>query len=223
MLPAVSKFLGQYAVIRVEFPEVQTALGYTTPAGQGRVLSLLRHAGASLFYSAILSYCIYYAAGLYSPGSAFRILNGTIKRVINSSLSIASMVTMAVVMENAGMTNSLAQGLAQATSAMFPIVAPWIGALGAFMTGSNTNSNVLFGLLQLRTAELLNYFPPVILAGQTAGAALASVVAPTKIVVGCSTAGMAGQEGNVLRSTLVYTIILVLLISLMTIIGTLIL
>jgi len=71
----------------------------------------------------------------------------------------------------------------------------WIGALGAFMTGSNTNSNVLFGLLQTRTAELLGYSLPLVLAAQTAGGAVGSIFAPTKIVVGASTAGMAGQEG----------------------------
>jgi lactate permease len=91
--------------------------------------------------------------------------------------------------------------------------------LGAFMTGSNTNSNVVFGALQLRTAELLGYSAAVILAGQTAGAGLASVIAPTKLAVGASTAGMAGREGDVLRTMLLYTGILVLLISLFTVIG----
>ncbi len=60
-------------------------------------------------------------------------------------------------MQHAGMTETLAQGLADATGRFFPVVSPWIGALGAFMTGSNTNSNVVFSALQMRTAELLGY------------------------------------------------------------------
>jgi len=84
------------------------------------------------------------------------------------------------------------------------------------MTGSNTNSNVVFAALQMRTAQLLALSVPIILAAQTAGAALASVAAPTKIVVGASTAGMAGKEGDVLRALIRYTIILILLISLLT-------
>jgi lactate permease len=87
------------------------------------------------------------------------------------------------------------------------------------MTGSNTNSNVVFGALQLRTAQLLGYSAAIILAGQTAGAALASVLAPTKVVVGASTAGMAGREGDVMRRLLIYTGLLVLLISFLTAIG----
>jgi lactate permease len=131
------------------------------------------------------------------------------------------MVAMAVIMEHAGMTDSLARGLAEGVGYIFPFVAPWIGALGAFMTGSNTNSNVVFGALQLRTAQLLGFSAALILAGQTAGAGLASVIAPTKIVVGASTAGMAGREGEVMRKLLVYTGLSVLLISALTSIGVL--
>jgi lactate permease len=129
------------------------------------------------------------------------------------------MVTMAVIMENAGMTDTLARGLAEGMGALFPLVAPWIGALGAFMTGSNTNSNVVFGALQLRTAQLLGYEATLILAAQTAGAALASVMAPAKVVVGASTAGMAGREGDVMRKMIVYTGILILLISVLTMVS----
>ena len=87
--------------------------------------------------------------------------------------------------------------------------------MGAFMTGSNTNSNVLFGALQLRTAQLLGFTAAIILAGQTAGASLGSIMAPTKVVVGTSTAGMSGREGDVMRRLLVYAGLLVLLISLL--------
>lgn len=117
------------------------------------------------------------------------------------------------------MTATLAQGLSSSMRSIFPIVSPWIGAIGSFMTGSNTNSNVVFGVLQLETAQLLNFPVMIILAAQTAGAAVASVVAPTKIIVGASTAGMAGREGEVMRAMIGYTVILVSLISILTFIG----
>jgi lactate permease len=214
VIPAVKSFLGQ-VVIEVQFPEVRTALGYITPAGLGRTIPIFRHAGTSLIYAALLAYALYGRAGLYKPGAAGRILNGTLKRVMSSSVGIASMVAMATVMENAGMTDTLARGLAEGMGMAFPLISPWIGALGAFMTGSNTNANVVFGALQLRTAELLKYPVAVILAAQTSGAGLASVLAPTKVVVGASTAGMAGQEGEVMRKLLVYTGLLLVLISLL--------
>jgi lactate permease len=217
LVPAARNFLGQVEV-HLEFPQVSTALGYVTPAGEGRTIPVFRHAGALLAYASLLAYLIYRQAGWYRPGAAGRILGGTLQRVMPSSVSIASMVAMAVIMENAGMTDTLARGLAEGVGLAFPAVAPWIGALGAFMTGSNTNSNVLFGALQMRTAGFLGYRVALILAAQTAGAALASVMAPTKVVVGASTAGMAGREGDVMRKLLLYAGLLVLLISALTLV-----
>jgi len=211
-------FLGQIS-FQVAFPELITDLQFVTPAAT-RSLYIFRHTGMQLFYASFFSFIFYKMAGLYHrPRPAACILSGTLRKVMSSSVSIASMVSMAVIMENSGMTATLAQGLASGMGQLFPLVAPWIGALGAFMTGSNTNSNVVFGALQLRTATLLGYLPAIILAGQTAGASLASVIAPTKVVVGASTAGMAGQEGEVMRKLLIYTIPLVLLISLFTYLG----
>lgn len=218
LIQPLRSFLGQI-VLRVDFPETVTALGYVTPAGPGRTLTIFRHTGIVLLYASIAAYLIYRRAGLYAPGAVGRILDGTLRRVMSSSVSIVSMVTMAVIMETSGMTDTLARGLADNVGAFFPLVAPWIGALGAFMTGSNTNSNVVFGALQLRTATILGLEAAIILAGQTAGAALASVMAPTKVVVGASTAGMAGKEGDVMRNLLIYTGLLVLLVSALTLIG----
>lgn len=203
--------------VQVYFPEVQTSLGHITPAGYGRILNVFRHTGFVLFYSSVLSFVVYYLFGCYQSGSVHRIISGTYARVISSSVSIASMVAMAVIMENSGMTETLAMGLANSVGGFYPAIAPWIGALGAFMTGSNTNSNVIFSTLQMQTAQLLGISIAVILGAQTAGASVASVLAPTKVVVGASTTGMAGKEGDVMRKLFLYTGILLLVLSLMTV------
>lgn len=218
LIPAVRSALGGF-VFTLDFPQVSTSMGYETAAGVGREIPVFRHAGAILLYASLIAYWIYQQAGWYKTGAARRILTGTVQRVMSSSVGIASMVAMAVVMQHAGMTETLARGLAEGVGALFPLVSPWIGALGAFMTGSNTNSNVVFSTLQMRTAELLGYSAAIILAAQTSGAALGSVIAPTKVVVGASTGGMEGREGEVMRKMLGYTGILVLLISVLAILG----
>ncbi len=115
------------------------------------------------------------------------------------------MVGLASVMLHSGMTYLLAQGLSEGISrTVYPAVAPFIGALGAFITGSNNNSNVLFAALQMNAAQLLNLSVPLILGAQSAGGALGSVLAPAKVIVGCSTVGLAGQEGSVMRKLLGY-------------------
>jgi lactate permease len=84
------------------------------------------------------------------------------------------------------------------------------------MTGSNTNSNILFGALQRDTAGLLGISTPVILAAQTTGGALGSMLAPAKIVVGCSTVGLGGEEGPVLRQGVRYGMIITSVVGLIT-------
>jgi lactate permease len=218
LIPRIKHLLGG-VVIKVNIPELSTRLGYITTASTTKPISLFNHAGAVLLYASILAFLLYWIAGRYHKGSIQNIVTGTVKRVKAPSISITLMVCMAVVMEITGMTEALAKGLAQFMGIFFPLIAPWIGALGAFMTGSNTNSNVVFSLLQLRTANLLGYAAAIILAGQTAGAALASVAAPAKVVVGTSTADLAGREGEVMRKMLPYIIVLVLLISVLTSLG----
>lgn len=215
LIPAIRAALGSF-VVAVPFPEVSTSLGYTTPAEYGRKIPLLRHAGTILTASALVAYFVYRRAGLYPPQAPKRILQGTVRRVMSASLGIVGMVAMAVVMSHAGMTDILARGLAEGVGRFYPLAAPWIGALGAFMTGSNTNSNVVFAMLQMRTAQLLGLAPPLILAAQTTGGAVGSVIAPTKVVVGASTAGMAGDEGLVLRAMLGYIGSLIIGLSIIT-------
>ncbi len=222
LVPVIKGWMGQ-VVIAVPFPETTTRMGYISPAGTNRPIHLFTHAGAILSYSSLIAFWIYNRAGLYPSGSIRRILGGTLRSMMSSSLSILEMVAMASVMSQSGMTEALAQGMASLAGPGFALIAPWIGAIGAFMTGSNTNSNVVFSALQLRTAQLLGDNPAIILAAQTSGAALASVAAPTKVVVGASTAGMAGKEGEVLRALIGYTLLLVFFISLLTGIGILLL
>ncbi len=204
---------------QVSFPETITSLGFSVPASASRKINLFGHTGMLLLYASILLFLIYKLTGKYHPGASGRIVNGTIQRVISSSVSILSMITMAVVMEHAGMTNTLATGLATGMTTLFPIITPWIGALGAFMTGSNTNSNAVFGALQKQTAELLKFSIPIILAAQTTGGSLGSMAAPTKIVVGLSTLGLAGREGDVLRRLVGYIVFMISLVSLLTVLG----
>jgi lactate permease len=215
-LPPVHEFLGK-VVIRVPFPELVTARGWVMPAQTGRTISVFGHAGALLIYAALISYVVFHRQGRYAPGTARRIARTVVQKAARSSLGIAAMVGMAVTMEHAGMTHLLADGLARVAGRAFPLVAPFIGALGAFMTGSNTNSNVVFGNMQQYVAILVDVNPLVILAAQTAGGAIGSMFAPAKVIVGCSTVELGGKEGPVLRATMRYGLVIVAGLALVTV------
>jgi lactate permease len=215
LVPGIRQVLSQVR-IGWDFPATITGLGFQVPPGPGRQIYLLRHAGLILLVSSAAAYSVFNAAGWYQKGSLKRILKSTGQRVIGSSLGITSIVMMAVIMGHAGMTDTLAEGFSNTIGWIYPAVSPWIGALGAVMTGSNANSNLVFSALQMRTAEILDLPVALILAAQTTGGALGSVAAPTKVIVGASTAGMEGREGDILRRLLPAIGILLLLTSLMT-------
>ena len=215
LVTPVKSWLGQ-VVVRAQFPALSTSRGWTTPAETGRTINLFGHAGALLFYTSLLSYLFLWRQGYYRPGAVKRILHKTVRRAVRSSIGIATMVGMAVVMQHAGMTRTLAEGVADAVGGAFPLASPFIGALGAFMTGSNTNSNVVFGSFQQDAAALLGLNALVILAAQTAGGAIGSVFAPAKVIVGASTVGLGGQEGPVLKKLIGYGVVLLMVVSLAT-------
>ena len=204
--------------LQIMFPAVETAYGWGVPAESGRAISIFGHAGAILFFAGVVSYALYQRAGYYESPSVWKGIWGKVsKSALKSTISILALVGMASLMSHSGMTQIIARGISEAFSAgIYPLVAPFIGALGAFMTGSNTNSNVVFGALQQETATLLVLSARILLAGQTAGASLGSVLAPAKIIVGCSTVGLGGQEGPVIRRMLLLGLIPVAFVALVT-------
>ena len=121
-----------------------------------------------------------------------------------ATIGVVSMVGLSTLMDHTGMTQRLAEALADLLDTAFPSVSALVGMLGAFATGSNNNSNVLFASLQEQVALLLGITPSLLVASQTTGGALGSMIAPAKIIVGCSTVGLQGRDGDVLRVTLPY-------------------
>ncbi len=205
-------------IIQVEFPAVATDFGWQVPAESGRKISVFGHAGAILFYAGVIAFLLYRRAGYLEKPSVWREIWAKVRKSASkSTISILALVAMAALMTHSGMTQIIARGISETVSEqLYPLFAPFIGALGAFMTGSNTNSNVVFGALQQETATLLALSVPIVLAGQTAGASLGSVLAPAKIIVGCSTVGLGGQEGPVIRRMLLLGLMPVAFVALVT-------
>ena len=188
--------------LEVAIPETVTSLGFTTPSTAGQAISVFGHAGALLLYASIAAYLVLASRRCYAPGSLRTILSNTVRSAVSSSLGIAAMVGFALIMEQSGMTGTVAGILSLSGPALYSFASPFIGLLGAFMTGSNTNSNVLFTGMQRETAALLRLPVTLILGAQTAGGAIGGMLAPARIIVGASTAGLAGKEGQVLRRTI---------------------
>jgi lactate permease len=211
-IPPVRAALNAWT-FKIPLPPTVTSLGHSMgPASQR--YAPLGHIGTLLLCAALLAYVLYqWKSGNQRGGRLRRIAADTARPMLPASLGILGMVAMAAVMEQAGMIQALAQALARAAGGGFALASPWIGALGAFVTGSNTSSNLMFGALQAGTARLLGLPVPLVLALQNVGGALGSVVSPTKIIVAVSTVGLAGQEGRVMRPLAVTLGLLLLVVT----------
>jgi lactate permease len=199
--------------VRVRFPATATAMGWMTESSSYE-LSVFGHPGAYLCYTIFLAWLIYRVTGHLHKGAFVAALKSTWRSGVPTSLGILFMVIMAMVMTYSGMTFLLARGAIALAGPAYPLLSPFVGLLGCFMTGSNTNSNVLFGVLQRDIAILLDKDPYILAALQTTGGALGSMIAPAKVLVGCATAGLSGREGEVLSVTIKYCLLMVTLVSL---------
>jgi lactate permease len=218
LIAPLKTMLGKY-FLSLKFPPIVSYLGDITAAGPGRDIKILNHPGVIIFLSGLISFFIFIKAGFLNKKDFYTILKKTAKKSTDTTIAIFTMVGIAVIMSHTQMTNILAEGISRAFNQnLFPFVSPFIGAIGAFMTGSNNNSNVLFAALQMKTAQLLGLSVPLILAAQSAGGALGSMMAPAKVILGCATVGLGGREGEVIGKILIYGMALVALIGVLTLI-----
>ena len=188
---------------QVSFPQLASANGFVTPAITNRYAPLV-HTGFGTLVAVAFAYLLNQRLRLYNGIGIGRIAADTLRASWQAVAGILAMVGLAAIMDHTGMTRQMAQTVSGWFGNLYPLVSPLIGTLGAFATGSNSNSNVLFARMQEDVATLLGLAPALMIAAQTTGGSLGSMVAPAKISVGCTTSGMAGHEGDVLRITLPY-------------------
>ena len=214
LIPFISDPLSRFQ-LTYAFPEIVSNLGWTTAPENGRVITLFTHPGTILFIASIIAFLLYRKKKFLSKESYKKILSSVEKSGLKSSIAIYFTVSIAVIMSHTGMINILAKGLSDIVGPqLYPAITPFIGALGAFISGSNNNSNILFTALHMQTAELLGLNVNLILAAQSAGGAIGSIFAPAKVIVGCSTVGLTGKEGQVMKKLIRHGLLLIVCIAL---------
>ncbi|MCJ0621321.1 L-lactate permease (plasmid) [Haloarcula sp. KBTZ06] len=113
----------------------------------------------------------------------------------------------AVVLEaapiNSGMLGLLSEITANGTGQMFPFFSGFIGAFGAFIAGSNTVSDILFGLFQFQAAQQIGAPTQIVVAAQAVGGAIGNLIAIHNVVAALTVVGLIGEEGRVIRLELI--------------------
>ncbi len=222
LIEPVEDFLGGFS-FGPAFPEVTTGYGVVNEATSSyEPLSLLTHASGFLLFAVVVSWPVYRMRGYFQTWKERAdpppILSTTVSDSVPASTAVVTFLVLAAVMSHSGQTEVLALGIAEvAPPVVYAFLANVIGIVGALVTNSSTSSNVLFSPVHTTIAAQQDLSQAAVLAAQSTGGAVGNVVAPTNIILGTTTAGISGAEGEILRKTIPWTAAVAVLTGLATI------
>lgn len=166
--------------------------------------------GTAILLTGLLS--IFIMPG-YSLKKAFQCYLRTLHQLRFALATLPLVLALAYLMNYSGMSISI--GLAfNAVGPLFPFFSPLIGYIGVFLTGSETSSNALFGLLQQTNADSLGFSSPQMLANNMIGGGAAKMITPQTIAVATAATHLGGQEGKILEQTWKVSLLYLIFVSL---------
>lgn len=209
LCPPVNEFLKSNLVTKITMP----VIGSTFKFGW------ISNAGLMLFLGATIGGLI---QGL-SFGKLMTVLARTVVNLRKTVITIISLIALASIMNYAGMIGAIAEGLVTITGSFYPFFAPLIGAIGTFVTGSDTSSNILFAKLQANVAGQLGYAPGSetnwLVAANTTGATGGKMISPQSIAIATASCDMEGKDGDILKQAIPYAIMYIVIGGLMVYFG----
>lgn len=166
------------------------------------------------FVLMITSICTYFLHGMRKSSGAYRTAwVRSAKTSLAAGTALIFAVPMVQVFINSGLTSEfpsmplvLAEGISSITGKLWPLFSPTIGALGAFIAGSNTLSNMMFSLFQFATAEDIGLGlqgAAVVVALQAVGGAAGNMICVHNVVAASATVGLVNREGDLIRKALI--------------------
>ena len=135
-----------------------------------------------------------------------RVAWATLKKSRRALVTICVILAVAKMLESAGAIALLAEGVVKVFGRGYAFLATAVGAFGGTLTGSGTNSCVLFGALQSSAAQKLGFDPNVLAGANVLGAGIGKMICPQSIAIGLAACGLAGCEAKILRRVMPYFI-----------------
>jgi len=102
-----------------------------------------------------------------------------------------------------GMPIAMATAMTSIFQGAWPLIDSFVGALGSFMSGSNTVSNMLFSLFQYSIADQLGISTILIVSLQNIGGAMGNMICVHNVIAACATVGLVGVEGLLIKRNLI--------------------
>lgn len=143
----------------------------------------------------------------------------TIKKYWKAVATVVFIVAIAKLMGYAGMVTKLANGLVALTGGFYPFIAPIIGGIGCFVTGSATSACVMFAKLQTEIAGQLNIDPAWLVAANSAGATAGKMISPQSIAMAAAAISVAGSDGKIMSATLKWCVLYLIILCVCCYVG----
>lgn len=200
----------------LSFPETSTGYGYVNVSVEKYApFTPFTHASMFLLVAAAVGLMYYKRHGWMEQGAVKRVLVKSVSMSMPPGIAVMGLIMMSRIMDGTGQTIVLANGTANVLGKAYVVLAPFVGLLGSFMTGSNMSSNILFGGFQMTTASILEVNAAAVLGAHSAGGAIGSAISPSNMILGATTAGMIGEEGKLLKKILKVTVPAVLVMGIL--------
>jgi lactate permease len=151
-------------------------------------------AGTLLLVSGLLTMLV---LGL-SPGRSLRIYGSSLNQLKWATLTVVLVLALAYVLNQSGQTTTLGLWIAGA-GGLLGFLSSFIGWLGVAVTGSDTSSNSLFGVLQVEAAKKAGLDPTLLAAANSSGGVLGKMVSPQNLAIGAAAVGLGAEEGELFR------------------------
>jgi lactate permease len=135
-----------------------------------------------------------------SVAKAFRACLDTYRQLFAAMVTVMAVLGLAHVMNSSGQTTSLGAWMA-GVGAAFAIFSPILGWLGVGVTGSDTSSNSLFGVLEVSAAKQVGISPALMAAANSSGGVPGKLVSPQNLAIAAAV-GMSGKEDDILRKVI---------------------
>jgi lactate permease len=202
------------AELAFDFPAVSTTLDppHEVRAENGYTpIRLFAHPFPVLLIASGAACLIYRKAGVFDKKVFKNVVKMTVRKGVPATIALVAFGNLSLIMMDSGMMMQLALSVASATGNIYPFFAPSIGVLATFMTGNNTNSNVMFGEFQRAVAENLGFGQDgqgVMAAAQSIAGGLGCAVGSTIVYLGALATKQTDKISVVLKRIIPWMLII---------------
>src|SRR5690348_16322462 len=163
-------------------------------------------AGTLLFISGLLTMLVLRV----SPAGAVRAYGRMLNQLKWATVTVMAVLALAYVMNLSAQTLSIGTWIA-GVGGVLAFFSPIIGWIGTGVTGSDTSSNSLFGVLQVTAAKQAGLDPTLLAAANSSGGVLGKMISPQNLAIGAAAVGLAGEEGVLFRKVIGWSVLLLLI------------